>query len=233
MSHINNGNIIPERISIDLDDTLVAASGVLTSDNTEVVDGDTVTINGVVYRFKDTMAAINDVQRSGTVDTTLANLRAAINGTGTPGTEYFAGTVAQTLVTCSAVAAHAVTITAVTGGTAGNSIAIAESSIHLSWDSGKTALSGGGGTVGNYTLVSEGGMLHNLISVAPQWTGTPTYSITIKSAEGDQLFTVASLAENSSVKTVLELMLAPGDIITITASGTVESTGKPLVLYLR
>ena len=122
--------------------TEVKATAVLTSDNTEVVDGDTVTVNGTVYRFKNTMAQANDVKRSGTVDTTLANLAAAINQSGTPGTEYYAGTTAPagTGITAGAVTAHAITLTATVPGTAGNAFTKAESSIHLSFDGG------GGGT---------------------------------------------------------------------------------------
>ena len=39
-----------------------AATGVLTSDGTNVSDGDTVTIGSTVYRFKNTMAAAYDVK---------------------------------------------------------------------------------------------------------------------------------------------------------------------------
>lgn len=122
----------------------VAASGVLTSDNTELTDGDTVTIGSIVYRFKDTMAQAYDVKRDGTTaDTTLANLVKAINGTGTPGTEYFAGTIAHTSVTASTVAAHATTVTARTIGAAGNLIAKDETSSHLDWDGVGAFLTGG------------------------------------------------------------------------------------------
>lgn len=42
----------------------------LTSDNTDVADGDTVTIGSTVYRFKDTMTQAYDVKRNGgTADT--------------------------------------------------------------------------------------------------------------------------------------------------------------------
>jgi hypothetical protein len=124
-------------------DPAVAATAVLTSDNTEVVDGDTVTVNNVTYRFKDTMAQANDVKRSGVVDTTLANLVAAVNQSGTPGTEYFAGTVAPTDVTAGAVAAHAITFTATTAGLGGNAYPKAETSAHLDFDGVGAFFTGG------------------------------------------------------------------------------------------
>ncbi len=129
----------------------VAATGVITSDNTEIADGDTVTIGGRVYTFRDTLAQVDDVKRHGTTaDTTLANLRAAINLTGTEGVEYFAGQTINADVTCSAVAAHAVTLTAKTKGVIGNLITLVKSAAHLTL-SGLSAgkLSGGvDGTVG-------------------------------------------------------------------------------------
>ncbi len=124
----------------------VAASKVLTSDNIEVTDGDTVTIGTTVYRFKDTMTQAYDVKRHGTVaDTTMENLIKAINATGTAGVEYFAGTLIHPDVSAGALAlaAHAFTATAKAVGFAGNSIAIAEASTHLSWAGGAVALSGG------------------------------------------------------------------------------------------
>ena len=129
----------------------VAASKVLTSNNTNVSDNDTVTIGAIVYRFKNTMAQANDVKIGADADTSLANLRAAINGTGTPGTEYFAGTSASPVATCGAVTAHAVTVTAKVKGAGGNAIAIAESAVTLSWAGAAVFLSGGVGDTATVT----------------------------------------------------------------------------------
>ena len=129
----------------------VAASKVLTSDNTEVADGDKVTIGTVVYTFKDTPAAAYDVKRHGTTaDTTMGNLIKAINASGTEGVEYFAGTLAHPDVTAGTLGSHAFTVTAKGKGVIGNRIAISEDSSHLSWASGAVFLSGGiNGTVGS------------------------------------------------------------------------------------
>lgn len=100
------------------------ATGVLTSNETNPSDGDTVKIGAITYRFKTTMAQAYDVKlHASDADTSLANLVAAINGSGTAGTEYYAGTEAHSLVTAGAVTAHATTITAVNIGYAANSIA--------------------------------------------------------------------------------------------------------------
>lgn len=113
--------------------TGVAPISTLTSDNTELADGDTVTINLRVYRFKDTPAQINDIKRDGTTaDTTLGNLVKAINGTGTPGTEYFTGTTVNAHVSAGAVGSHATIITSRDVGVNGD-IATTTTATHLSW----------------------------------------------------------------------------------------------------
>jgi len=124
----------------------VAATGILTSNNTEISDGDTVTIGTTVYQFKDTMAAAYDVKRDGTTaDTTLANLVKAVNATGTAGVEYFAGTLIHPTVSAGAVTDHAITFTAKTAGAAGNAIAKAVSAgaAELDWDGTGGFLTGG------------------------------------------------------------------------------------------
>lgn len=127
----------------------VKATAVLTSDGTEISDGDTVTIgtgaNARVYRFKDTPVQAYDVKRDGTTaDTTLGNLVKAVNASGIgDGTDYYAGTLAHPNVIAGEVAAHAITFTAKIPGVPGNTIAKSLSAAHLDWD-GEGALFTGG-----------------------------------------------------------------------------------------
>lgn len=123
------------------DQDLVKATGTLTSDATNVADGDTVTIGTTVYRFKTVMAQAYDVQIGGTAAISLDNLKAAINASGTPGVEYFAGTLAHPTVTATTNTDTTQVIEAITGGTAGNAIVTTEASTHLSW--GGATMSGG------------------------------------------------------------------------------------------
>lgn len=144
----------------------VRAESVITSDTTNVSDGETVTIGSTVYRFKDTMAAINDVQIGASAAATLDNLKHAINGTGVAGTNWFAGTVAHTLVVATDNTDTTQKVVARATGTSANTLATTETSDHLSWPD--TTLGGGTGasnagvagdtvTVGNrtYTIVTE------------------------------------------------------------------------------
>jgi hypothetical protein len=100
-----------------------AASTITIDPTTDVSDGDTITLGSKVYRFKTTPIAINDVKRDGTTTaTTLDNLKAAINGTGTPGTEYFTGTVKNADLSAGTQASHVLPITAFDAGTAGDAL---------------------------------------------------------------------------------------------------------------
>jgi len=102
-----------------------AAVGTLTMP-TIPVNTNTVTIGSTVYRFMNTPAQAFDVAIGANVAASQANLVAAINLTGTPGTEYFAGTTEHPDVSVSAFATNVMTATAKFGGLAGDSIATTE-----------------------------------------------------------------------------------------------------------
>lgn len=122
------------------------AKAILTSDTTDFTDGEVVVIGAITYRMKDTLALAYDVKIGASVTVTLANLRKAINGTGTAGVEYFAGTVAHTLVIATASDATTLTVYSRTYGTANNTLATTETASHYSW--GGTTLGGAGNVAG-------------------------------------------------------------------------------------
>jgi hypothetical protein len=70
------------------------------NDATQIAENDTVTIEGVTYRFKATPVQINDVKRVDPSDRIgqLKNLKAAINGETGEGDKYFTGTKRPTSV---------------------------------------------------------------------------------------------------------------------------------------
>ncbi len=93
-------------------------------------DGNTMTIGTTVYRFKDIPAAAEDIQ-IGSGGTALADTQAiivkTINGTGTAGVDYFAGTTSpHPLVRMAAFAGNAAVLTAIATGVAGDTIATTE-----------------------------------------------------------------------------------------------------------
>lgn len=120
------------------------AESVVTSDTTNVSDAETLTIGSTVYRFKDTMLAAYDVQIGGTAAITLDNLKAAINASGTPGTEYYAGTLAHPTVVATTNDDTTQKVIARVPGTAANTAATTTTASHLSW--ADTTLGGGTGT---------------------------------------------------------------------------------------
>lgn len=110
------------------------ATGVLTSDNTNVSIGDTVTIGPNTYIFVSLITSFGQVLRGATADASLTALAQRINAADTP----------FNVVTSSVVSAHALTLTAIddgSGGASGNQIVTTTTAAHLSW--GAATLTGG------------------------------------------------------------------------------------------
>lgn len=120
----------------------------LTSDNTNFANNETVTIGTTVYTFKTTLTPASwEVFIGADADTSLLNLARAIRFDGVNGTEYQVPS-AHPSVSAGAVTAHAIVVSALTAGTAGNSIASTETCGHASW--GAVTLLGGTDSTGPY-----------------------------------------------------------------------------------
>ncbi|MHC4864662.1 MAG: hypothetical protein ACYTEX_11285 [Planctomycetota bacterium] len=108
-------------------------------------DGSQVEIDGTTYTIKDTPAAAFDVQRdAGTAEANIDNLLAAINLTGTPGTEYHADTTIHPTFSASKASASTMEAVAKTPGTAENGSSVTDPvdvGAVLSW--GAAVTSGG------------------------------------------------------------------------------------------
>ena len=150
------------------------AKQTLTSNGTNVSDGDTVTINTTVYRFKKTPVQAYDVRIGSTAAESLANLKAAINLSGTMGVEYCVGTAAHTTVIATTLTATTLAVVARTIGTTANSYKTTETSSTLSW--GAATMAGGVATTAatitinttTYTAVKELTESFGLTAVANQ-----------------------------------------------------------------
>ena len=92
-----------------------------------VTDGDQFTLDSQEYTLLDTTLAAFDIAIGGSEAATKVNIVAAINLSGTPGVEYFAGTTIHPDVTATAFATDLAVLTAKVAGAAGNAIALAES----------------------------------------------------------------------------------------------------------
>lgn len=157
---------------------------------------------------------------------TLDNLKAAINATGTPGTEYSVGTEAHPTVSAEANADTTQVLQARTGGVSGNSIVFTESMANTTIDGSGTlgTTQAGGGTVGSKEFGNDGGLVEKLIFVVPQLTGTPTLTPTLQDADGNTIATIDTVAENATSIVEINMNIRPTDKIVLTSSTTVEDT---------
>jgi hypothetical protein len=205
-----------------------AATGTLTgSGSTNVSDGDTVTIGSTVYRFKTVMAQINDIQIAGigNSDTSVQNLIFAINGAGTPGTSYYTGTVANTQVSAGILGSHAVTITALAQGLAGNSIASTKSSSVLSW--GAATLSGG-----TDSAITASVVLGNTESTQSyQWKYSTDGGVTWSNATGTVSGTTFTNGTTATLTLTPTTTGLTGKLIKCTATNSSGSTDSNSVIY--
>lgn len=352
------------------------ATATLTSDETNPSDGETVTIGNRTYTFRSELKIrynwiADEIQIGADADTTLANLKAAINGEAGEQTKYSPGTVAHTQVTSGNVSSHAITLTAIVPGTAANSYATTETSAHLSFGAatmqngvastanevkigasaaatldnlkaavngdtagkgvtyayataastevdattntdttqlfvakatgtagnslastdtsatllftgstftggtaassvsahvtagtvdtgahtlvvtskvatlaanaygttksavtlswGSSTLTGGGATIGT-SAIGQAGLIKQIITKAPNWTGSPTYTVEILDASGDVTYVSGNLNENATTRTAVEQVVKADDIIRITTSLKVEDTAVNVIL---
>lgn len=108
---------------------------------------DEVTIGAITYKFVATPSAAYDVDLGGTAAVSLTNLYAAINASGTAGTEYAAGTLVNAQAEAVAVTATTLTVRAKASyatGAATNAIVLTEDT-----DGGGTFSVSGLGTLTN------------------------------------------------------------------------------------
>lgn len=128
-------------IGVTPDDS-VKATGVLTA-TANFANAETVTIGTKVYTFQTVLTNVNgNVKIGANLTASLLNLLRAINNLGgTPGTDYADSNEAHTSVSATASNATTVSLRALTGGTAGNSIATTETCANASF--GAATLSGG------------------------------------------------------------------------------------------
>lgn len=133
-------------------DTIATSAGMAFGAATPVdgVAGEIITLAGSVYRFATTLSAPlrvagnlpGEVQIGANSDGDYANLTAAVNGSGTPGTTYGIGTTAHPS-NIGALAIPGSDDVLFTAGPGDNGIAVSEGLTNAAFDGGVTALAGG------------------------------------------------------------------------------------------
>lgn len=136
--------------------TATLGTQTLTSDATNVSDGDTVTIGSVTYTFKTALTpTAGEILIGADAATTLDNLKAAINNTGTAGTDYAANTPIHPQVTATTNTNTTQVVAARESAVDNASIATTETSAHLSWGAA-TLASGVRGVIGANSTTYSG-----------------------------------------------------------------------------
>jgi hypothetical protein len=151
-------------------------------------DGDTITIAGIAYTFKNIIdnSVARQVKIAGTLAITGQNLADAINLTpGTSGTGYSSPTQVNGVVTAAWNGSTVITVTAVSTGSLGNGVPLAESSATFSWAASVTT----GGVTGQLAGLSFGSYAAGNFDVL--WTpGSPTLTFAVPPANGINVIVV-------------------------------------------
>jgi hypothetical protein len=133
----------------------VMATGTLTSSGA-FTDDQTVVINGVTYTSKTTLSTDPAVAYEFLIGANQTashlNLKKAINGEGTVGTHYSAGTLQHPDVWCVSSDGTTNVVLAKYAGTRGNLITTTETQSNVAW--GATTLASGAGLDGQINLVA-------------------------------------------------------------------------------
>jgi len=147
---------------------------VLTSDTTAPVDGKIVTIGTTVYRYKTVLAQAYDVAIGSSAAEALDNLKDAINATGTPGTEYFAGTLVHPDFIATDNADTTQKIVARAPGVDVNADPTTTDDTHLSWED-TTAGGGTGSSVAGVTTAAShvviNGRIYSFVTALSETSG--------------------------------------------------------------
>lgn len=151
--------------------------------------GDTVVITGVqglnrTFTFQSALAAAGDVKIGADFAATLTNLGHAVNGDGTPGTHYFAGTFSLPFVTAAAVVGSGATATmtfSVSPGIKGNAYTVSSTGTKLQFRNAADT--------SNASAFAGGSEPENVICYDSTLTGDRTVTLpTLSTATPSNLF---------------------------------------------
>lgn len=135
---------------------------------TAIANNDTVTIDGVYYKF--TSGSVDTGTPAGTAGSpwlvklgasfiaSCDYLFAAINDSGTPGTDYSTACAAHATVTAASNTASGLIVRAITTGALGNAIAVSETGANMAWG-GATLTGGGSATVTQVATPDDVGII--------------------------------------------------------------------------
>jgi hypothetical protein len=160
------GNGISFAATSDPTIAAVAATGTIIGTATNVSDGDTVTLGAQVYTFKTALTPSDyEVLIGADAAGSLTNLRNAILGTGGSPGDYQVPS-ANASASAGTIYSSTIPLTALTAGTAGNSIALVVTTAAAAWTVSAATLKGG---------VNAGAVSSEILSDYEEGTFTATY----------------------------------------------------------
>ena len=151
------------------------AVSTLTSTGVNATDGDTIVVGATggtsrTYRLKTTMAQAYDVQIGASASATLDNLKAAINATGTAGTEYYANTLVNPDIIAYTKTATTLKVAFRTIGTTGNTYTTTKTAVTLSWTGATLA----GGVAVDVATLTIGNRTYTATKTLTETIGLPS-----------------------------------------------------------
>lgn len=196
----------------------VSAKGTL-SFSGNPADDDTVTVGATTYKFKNEMAAVNDIKLGASQSDSIATLVKVLNGTGASGTDYYAGTTTPNASASAAASGAEVTVTAKSAGTAGNSVALAATGSAMT-ASGST-LEGGAlssvlptvarvftaGSADNEAIIGGEGAFRGILVGPKQYANYLNFTATMTLPDG----TIGQLATMGHVLVAVANAVSPDD----------------------
>ncbi|MFA6897240.1 MAG: hypothetical protein WCQ96_03070 [Patescibacteria group bacterium] len=153
-------------------------------------DEETVTVGETVYTMRDVLEEAYDVKIGATLEASLANLKKAINLTGTQGVTYGFGTVAHPDVVASASNATTLTVRGRVPGTSLNEVATTKKCDNASW---ADATLGGGtgasdaGVTGEAATVTIGDIAYMVVDELSQNYGAAPIAYQVKKGASEAI----------------------------------------------
>lgn len=198
-----DGIVQEGNIAIDISSHMTASQGTLTvtAGGNQIANNNTVTIDGKVYTFKTTLTAAEGDVLIGANDTAaLLNLKNAINHETAPGT-YVAAAAHPTVIGLSSNATTLV-VEAITPGTIGDAIEVAETGAQLSWNDTNLGATEPGvdcsAANADGTIISDFNTETDLDITASQGSGTTVVFICDDAGSFGNLIAVSAEMENGS-----------------------------------
>jgi hypothetical protein len=171
------------------------------------------------------MAQAYDVQIGASASASLDNLKAAINATGTAGTEYYAGTLANPDIIAYTKTATTLKVAFRTIGTAGNAYTTTKVAVTLSWTGATLA----GGVAVDVATLTIGNRTYTATKTLTETIGLPSVADQILWVTSEAVFldNIKSAVNGSGVRGT-DYSTTNGDTTQVFVSNEIGTSGNSI-----